>query len=91
MRKVITGYSSKEDGFLIITDRELSEVAVGMGMVHKTFDDQDLFVDPDRLIDGELSGGDATNIADSETPRGVYRVFVAEFKLDENLSGAVCW
>ncbi len=85
--KVITGYSNRRDGLLIVTDKGLSEVAEANGMIHDTVGGQDFF----RYVLAPFDEQDLRNIAAGETPRQSYRIYVSDVQMDVNLSAAVCW
>lgn len=90
-RKIVTGYSNKSDGLLVVTDKDLATLAVSFGFVHKQVRTEDFFVDGERLDNGEISEEHLAMIENGETPRGFFRMFVADFELDVNLYSAVCW
>ena len=98
--RVITGYSSKSDGLLIITEKSLAEAAAAIGLryvvlnVHNSLykGEVHLFVAPD-VSDAALRGFAASEefIGICEWGRGVWQVCAAEVVLDVNLRDAVQW
>ena len=90
-RKIVTGYSPKYDGLLVVTDDDLSVLAAKLGFVHKQINKEDFFTTVERLNGDELTDDQYRQIMDCEVPRGFYRIFVADFDLDTNLEAAVCW
>lgn len=86
LKRVITGFNPRGDGFLIITSRSLQEVAASDFHLEVVDVGADQFFAPGRFSDDELQ-----MIADGDTPRNSYRVYVADYAEDKNLAAAVCW
>lgn len=91
MKYVYTGYSAKENGFLILTDKDWGELAATGGCEHKVRSDEtetdiDCFVKPgvtEEDIEYALING--------EPGWGMWTVYRDEVRPDENLADAVCW
>lgn len=88
---VYTGYSHKEEGFLILTNADWDELVERLGCRHvrRTTEsgvEQDVFTRPDAT---EQAVEDA--LVDCEPRWGVWLVYRAEAKCDENLAAAICW
>ena len=92
---VYTGYSGKQDGFLILTDKDWDELATELNAKYVKYKDDsgdDVF-DVNFFIANETDNADDINLAfAAHTPGwGVWHVYRAEIKPDTNLANAVCW
>ncbi len=95
---VITGYSNKTNGFLIVLDAE-TEAAALISLVDPNR--PEAFAVPSRVVDvpdlgtflacnGETDD-EIIQAALNDTLRYVYTIFIAEVVKGKNLDNAVCW
>jgi hypothetical protein len=89
---VYTGYSGKQDGFLVLTDKDWDELAAenNSKYVRHKNKQEDVPFDVDFFIANDT---DNVNLDyATHTPGwGVWHVYRTEIKTDTNLSNAVCW
>lgn len=85
---VYTGYSDSEDGFLILSNLDWADFARSRGFTYHWARGENVMLD----FNSKYSVRDLEEqIDDGETCSGVFRVYRAECKMDENLASAVCW
>jgi hypothetical protein len=94
---VITGCSSKDEGFLVVSELPLEEAAKKLGLVFYDLPDM---VDCDgNVADRQFFAATRVSVDDiregirryDETGRGVWEIWTQELVQDVNLSKVVCW
>lgn len=84
---IYTGYSDNQDGLLVLTDMDWDEFCQSQGGSYRSINGEDVLV-----LDETLTDEDIEDVIDEGEHRwGSMAIFRAEVKVNENLSGAVCW
>lgn len=86
MLRVITGRCLKNEGFLFVTGKTLTELAKSMNLHHIEFDNKTFF-----HRSPEFTATEKDDIIDGDAPKYTYEIFITDCIVDINLNGAVCW
>ena len=90
---VVTGFSSKSEGFLVISEKPLAEVAECLDLVYMEIEfmssTYDIFTRPQFTEEDVLEAFRTYGVGD--LGRGIWEVFSQDVTLDRNLTGVAHW
>lgn len=96
--RIVTGYSDKSDGLLVVSKKPLAEIASGLGLKYldlKDVEELDLGArDREFFVCSEVMEEDVRESFKAflnPLGHGIWEIWCQEVEQDKNLTDAVCW